>query len=340
METVLAAPDLTLVESRAHTPASAKVVRRAEWIIFVFLLYAPALTFFLPAPEGLRTRLASLNLAVILAYAGVVCLDSAKPRLTLEVIRDWLPLGMILLAYREMGWFALPHQPPFLESRWVVWDRLVLGHGGRAVIESLGPLMPSTLEIAYALVYALPPFALAVLYFYGRRDMADRFHTVVLLSVLLCYAQFPFWPSEPPRVVFAGLDLPSYNTVVRRFNLWMLGNYGIHTSVFPSAHVAAALSTAFGLRLAMPEGKQVYRALFVIASLIAIATVYGRYHYLADASFGAVISCVVIFSCAGVKSQGIHHPPVNSCTWSDDAGSIGRARQKYASGGRRAVSDC
>jgi membrane-associated phospholipid phosphatase len=33
--------------------------------------------------------------------------------------------------------------------------------------------------------------------------------------------------------------------------------------------------------------------LFVIAVLIAIATVYGRYHYLADATCGAVIACTV-----------------------------------------------
>src|SRR6516225_3296810 len=293
METVLAAPGLTLVASRASAPTSVHGVRRAEWIIFAFLLYAPALTFFLVAPEGLRTRLASLNSAVIVIYASLICLDSAKPRLTPEVIRDWLPLGMVLLAYREMGWFALPQESTLLESRWVVWDRLVLGHGGRAIIESLGPVVPSVLEIAYAVVYALPPFALAVLYLYGRRDKADRFLTIVLLSVLLCYAQFPFWPSEPPRVVFAGLDLPSYSTVFRRFNLGMLGNYGIHTSLFPSAHVAGALSTAFGFRLAMAENKRLYRSLFVIAVLIAIATIYGRYHYLADATCGAVIACIV-----------------------------------------------
>jgi hypothetical protein len=33
--------------------------------------------------------------------------------------------------------------------------------------------------------------------------------------------------------------------------------------------------------------------LFVMAVLIAIATVYGRYHYLADATCGAVIACIV-----------------------------------------------
>lgn len=289
------APNLTLVDTHASTPAAAKVVRPPEWIIFAFLLYAPALTFFLPAPDGLRTRLASLNLLAILVYMSVIFLDLAKPRLALTIIRDWLPLGMTLLAYREMGWFALSHKLTSLESRWVVWDRLVLGHGARTFLEYLGPVIPSALEIAYALVYALPPLALGILYLYRRREMADQFLTVVLLSVLLCYAQFPFCPSEPPRVVFAGLDLPSYDTVFRRFNLWMLANYGIHTSVFPSAHVAGALSTAFGLRLAMPAAKRVYRSLFVIAVLIAIATVYGRYHYLADATCGALLACLVPF---------------------------------------------
>jgi membrane-associated phospholipid phosphatase len=293
MQTVLSAPGPMLVGIRTSTPASAKVVRRAEWIVFAFLLYAPALTFFVPTTAGLRVRLAFLNSAVSLIYASLVCLSSTKPRLTLEVIRDWLPLGLALLVYREMGWFALSHREAVLESRWIVWDRLLLGHGGRAIIESLGPVVPSVLEIAYSLVYALPPFALAVLCIYGRRETADRFLTVVLLSVLLCYAQFPFWPSEPPRVVFAGLDLPSYCTVFRRFNLWMLSNYGIHTGVFPSAHVAGALSTAFGFRLVMPKSKRIHRSLLAMAVLIAVATVYGRYHYLADAICGAVIACIV-----------------------------------------------
>ena len=306
-----AAPHLMPAGACASVPASVKGVRPPEWILFGFLLYAPALTFFLPAPDGLRTRLVSLNLVVLLVYAGLIFLDHAKPHLALAVIRDWLPLGMILLAYREMGWFALPHQLHSLEAQWVAWDRLVLGHGGRALVEFLGPLLPSVLEIAYALVYALPPFALGILYLNGRKEAANQFLTVVLLSVLLCYAQFPFWPSEPPRVVFAGLDLPSYDTVFRRFNLWMLGNYGIHTSVFPSAHVAGAFSTAFGLRLAMPESRRIYRSFFVIALLIAVATVYGRYHYLADATCGAVIACLV--------------PLVLRAAWSGDLKAAGQS---------------
>jgi membrane-associated phospholipid phosphatase len=46
--------------------------------------------------------------------------------------------------------------------------------------------------------------------------------------------------------------------------------------IFPSAHVAGAPATAFGMRLALSERKWVYRALFVMTGLIAVATVYGR----------------------------------------------------------------
>jgi len=80
-------------------------------------------------------------------------------------------------------------------------------------------------------------------------------------------------------VIFLGQDLPSYATPFRRFHLWMLGNDGIHTSVFPSTHVAGAFAAAFGAFRTLPERRWVGRSLLVIASLIAIATFYGRYHY-------------------------------------------------------------
>jgi len=197
-----------------------------------------------------------------------------------------------VLAYREMGWFAQPHLDHRLEASWVAWDRVVLRGGAAAVIESIGPVIPSVLEISYALVYALAPFAIAMLYVYGRREKIDQFLFVFAVAVLVCYAQFPFWPSEPPRVVFRGEDLPSYETIFRRCNLWMLGNYGIHTSVFPSGHVAGAFAAAFGAMRVLPERRWVGRFLTVMAALIAIATVYGRYHYLADALAGLLAALI------------------------------------------------
>ena len=233
---------------------------------------------------------------ILAAYALLIYADRLRRSELLSVLRDWFPLLLVLLAYREMGWFALPMREHPLEMRWVEWDRLVLRGGARRAIESLGPIIPGALEIAYSLVYTLGPFAVATLYVYRRRERVDAFLFPFLLGVLLCYAQFPYWPSEPPRTVFAGEDFPSYNTVFRRFNWWMLGGYGIHTSVFPSAHVGGAFSAVFGMWSALPERKWVTRFFLVMAILIATATVYGRYHYLADAVAGfgmAVLSFAI-----------------------------------------------
>ena len=77
--------------------------------------------------------------------------------------------------------------------------------------------------------------------------------------------------------------------MLRQFNHWILGGYGIHTSVFPSAHVSGAFAAAFALKRILGEHPWLYRGVFVYAALVAIATVYGRYHYAVDAIAGVVV---------------------------------------------------
>jgi membrane-associated phospholipid phosphatase len=269
-------------------------VRSSEWILGSFLAYAAVMAAVMPLHRAVRATTITLNLSLLAGYVALITLETIRPRKALDIARDWLPLLLTLLAYREMGWFAQPHVTHTLEARWVVWDHVVLRGGAKAVIEWLGPFIPSILEIAYLLVYALGPFSVAMLYVYGRRERVNQFLFLFLLAVLTCYAQFPFWPSEPPRVVFPADDLPAYATVFRGWNLWLLGKGGIHTSVFPSGHVAAAFSAAAGMCLYLPEHKWVGRFLMVTAILVAVATVYGRYHYLVDAAAGLFMAGLAV----------------------------------------------
>jgi membrane-associated phospholipid phosphatase len=268
-------------------------------VLWAFLVYAAVLAAVLHLPRVALERTIGLNLALLAGYALLVFADSVRPRNYLAMARDWLPLLITLLAFHEMGWFAAPHTTHSLETYWVAWDHVALRGGAKAVIESLGPVLPAILEISYLLVYVLGPFSVAMLYLYGRRNRADQFLFLFVTGVLLCYAQFPFWPSDPPRTLFPTEDLPAYVTVFRRWNMWLLGVGGIHTSVFPSGHVAAAFSAAGGMWLFLPEHKWVGRFLAVLAVLIAIATVYGRYHYLADSLAGLLIAGAVFLIARG-----------------------------------------
>ena len=237
MQNVLVAPRVSFLPQLARARISIGATRWPERVIVGFLIYAAAAAMTLSAAPPVRNLVVLLNLAIILTYWVLIYLDSARPMRVTGVIRDWLPLALILIVYREMGWLALPHHSHALEAHWVIWDRVALRGGAKAAIEAFGPVLPSALEIAYTLVYALAPFSIAVLYLYGRRERVDTFLFIFALAVLLCYAQFPFWPSEPPRVVFFGEDFPAYDTVFRRFNWWMLGNYGIlyHGFAVPQA---------------------------------------------------------------------------------------------------------
>jgi membrane-associated phospholipid phosphatase len=207
--------------------------------------------------------------------------------------RDFLPYPAALLCYREAGWMASVVQPHDLETKWIVWDRLVLDTcHGRAAVESLGAAVPMVLEAAYLSVYVIGPIAIGVLYLFRRREEADRLWLALLLGLMLSYAQFPFWPSEPPRAVFPGMDLPAYEGALRRLNLFLVGSYGIHSSVFPSAHVSGAVAGALMLRRVMRDRRWVGDVFLLVAVLIAVATVYGRYHYVVDAVAGGAIGVV------------------------------------------------
>ena len=270
-------------------------MRRSEWIVAVYFTYTGVLCWFLPVSRSLAALVTILNLTILAGLALLVYADSLRRREFLNIVRDWYPTPLVLMAYREMGWFAQPHRRYTLEQLWVSWDRVLLRDWGlHAALEALGPVLPSVLEIAYALTYTLGPFALAMLYVYRKRRRVDLFLFIYMTGTLLCYAQFPLWPSEPPRTVFPGEDFPSVDTIFRAFNWWMLGGYGIHTSVFPSAHVASAFSAAFGMMRLLPERPWVGRFLLAMAALIATATVYGRYHYAADAVAGFAMSLAAL----------------------------------------------
>jgi membrane-associated phospholipid phosphatase len=280
-------------------------LRRSEWVLAAYFFYAAIVAQVLPVQRNIALLTLGLNASIIASYVLLAHVDSLRRRRFLSIVRDWYPTPLLVMAYREMGWFAPSHHSFALEKTWVVWDKFFLNTlGVKGFIEFLGPVLPSLLEISYILVYAIPYFSLGVLYAYNRQERVDRFLFPFVLAVLSAYALFPYFPSEPPRTVFPGQDFPAWTTVFRRLNWAMLGSYGIHTSVFPSAHCSGAFCAAFAMRLALPEKKWVWRFLSVMAVLIATATVYGRYHYLADAAAGLAIAVLAIGLAGFLENRG------------------------------------
>ena len=263
-------------------PAPEAPIRAHEKLILAYFAYSAAVAAVL-----LDNALPSL--AVTLAAASVVYLLPRVPPL----VRDIAPLALTLLAYRGMDLFkTLPH-PHTLEASWIGHDRALLAWL-RPAIESLGPVGPAYFEFCYLIVYAVSLYSLALLYRNGRRGEAPRLWFAYLAGTLGAYALFPYFPSDPPRVVFPGADNPQITTIFRTLNLAIVGNAGIHSSVFPSAHVSSAFACAWGLRSTLPDKPWIWRIMTIYAASVAVATVYGRYHYAVDALAGFAVSLVAL----------------------------------------------
>lgn len=270
--------------------------RLTEWILCGYFAYTLALALLMELESGVRIQAACASL---LALAVLHYLGRFPVRYVPTPLRNLLPIAGVLLAYKQMGWFARPQESRALEESWVRWDRMLLADWGvGGAIESLGPIVPGCLELLYLLTYVVGPAGLLMLIACRHLDRADRYLAFFVASAVAAYALYPYFPSEPPRTVFPGEMFGPYDTVFRKLNWWILGRGGIHTSVFPSGHVSSACGVGFGLLFALPERKIFGIAMTGLAIGIAVATVYGRYHYAVDALAGLLTSGVASLACA------------------------------------------
>jgi membrane-associated phospholipid phosphatase len=278
-------------------------MRISEWIQVVFALvlavaaWATGLTS-RPLPVRRRWIVTSLAvMAILIVDFGRVCASFLSPG-HLSILRDCLTVVLFLVPYWQTGEFFL--QPNLkMQNRLLAFDRWLLpGIAVKSGTERT--VIGFLLEMAYLFCYPLVPLGLLAMYMTGLREKVDGFWLVVLISTYICYAITPFVPAFPPRSLSgdqADTSAPEKDTNKgRSFNRWILKRGSIHAISFPSAHVASAFAIALVLlRYALPIG-----VLFlVIAFLISLGAVVGRYHYALDVLLGAATALAVFFASYG-----------------------------------------
>jgi membrane-associated phospholipid phosphatase len=298
-------------------------LRIAEKTILAFFAALLIASLTLSLPGATLGVLAVLNVMVGCLIVALSKEDLVGRSRIAPPIRDWLPTLLMLLAYRESGLFIKADPGHRLDHLLIMWDRTMLhSRWVEGALYTCAPWLQHYLEMCYLLCYPLVPLGFAALYITrpsiaARRQpramgavanpqheavhasvMFDKYWTTVLLAALFCYAIYPFFPLTPPRMLFNDVPGPPVPPLLRHMNLWLLDRFSVQACLFPSAHAAAVTATALAVRAYMPR----LGILFCIAALsVAAATVYGRYHYMADAVAGVLVGVV-----AFVVTRRIH----------------------------------
>jgi membrane-associated phospholipid phosphatase len=117
----------------------------------------------------------------------------------------------------------------------------------------------------------------------GRADLADRYWSMLLLSILACYAVLPWVRTRPPWAVQPTEALAGRVVLLRRLNMYFVRTASTRVNTFPSGHTAGAFAVAFAVAPVSPLAGLV---LLVVAASVAAGSVVGDYHYIGDALAG------------------------------------------------------
>jgi membrane-associated phospholipid phosphatase len=227
--------------------------------------------------------------AVLIGLTGIglTAITVAGP----PILRDWLPVPLMALAYWQSGCFFQKPNPRlqslFENSERKILEllRIDLGEWARTWVGGL-------MELAYVFCYPVVPLGLGSLYLSGFGQAADEYWTVVLLSAYPCYVLLPFVQLLPPRLVERTDASRNDGRHLRRFNLWLVRQVTHEANTFPSGHVAASAAIALVLLRFTPAFGIVFA---FIAAGIAAGCIVGRYHYIVDVAAAFILAATIFF---------------------------------------------
>ena len=75
-------------------------MRISEWILAIYFAYVTVLSWILPVQPGVPIRTIIVNGFVLCFYAILL---RFRDTIAVEHLRNWIPLALMLLAYKEMG---------------------------------------------------------------------------------------------------------------------------------------------------------------------------------------------------------------------------------------------
>ncbi len=274
---------------------------------FVIIFFFGILSFMtvLFAPRLSRWwLLVIINLGVV-AYAYLVAYLHCRTRSTLlRWLHDWNAIPLLIYCFKEVYYLIEPiYGGTVFDARLIAIDRWLLGSDPTVWLARFSnPYVTEVLQVAYSFFYIL--FLIIGYEIYRRNDMEQfsRLRFAIAYGLILSYIGYFLLPAIGPRFTLhdyarTGSELPG--VLVTPYLRWFVDS-GDSIPMGASNAAAAALAQ----RDAFPSGHTMMTLvlialgfqwrtrsryfILVVGTLLIVATVYLRYHYVIDVLAGAL----------------------------------------------------
>lgn len=259
-----------------------------EWVTLGYLAWIEAILILFHKNVSQPLRYAVIHLAIglfmmVLVWGAAVSRNSA-----LRFARHWYPLPLYIFFFEELqglvhiifpGWF----------DRWLIqFDfNLTAVHPAVWLAQFANPFLNDAMQFAYMTYFIFLITLPAILYF--EKDFT-AFWTVMTATAIAHYSVYAIailFPIESPYFSLASLHSAPLAGGPFTKTIEFIEYYGrVHGAAFPSAHVAGSMVAILAARRYKPWLYWICLPFFVA---MCVATVYGRYHYVADVIAGLIV---------------------------------------------------
>ena len=236
--------------------------------------------------------------------ASLLILNRANPPAgVLRVIRDWHPLMLFPLLYKEVELLAAVIGDWRLTAAIPAWESaLFAGQPSLYLSERLAFVpLSEYLHFCYLAYAIVIPSVAAYWYVSGRRDAFAELMLMLSAVLLGSYLFFILLPVDSPYYLSQRLGPPLSGHFFFDLAHQMSARGGARGGAFPSAHVSGAVVVTL---VAWRHQRRLACLLLPITAGVIIATVYGRFHYVLDTLAGAALAIAVVVAYRSLSGNG------------------------------------
>lgn len=264
--------------------------------VFAGLLFAVGLARFAALEDpGVLLRMGIV--AVIPAGAAWLRGRNPNPSKNLQVLLDFYIVACVVVIFDGLGPLIRAVHPVDYDSALIAFDRALFGTDPTVALEKIAtPFLSDVLTVFYALYY-FHPIILGTLVLLDDRDRPalerdfPRFAFVIVFVFYVSYACYFLVPAIGPRYTLSHAGPLPRGAISQAIDHTLDVLEKNKRDCFPSGHTMVLVAI---LLEAHRRSKKTFWAFLPFAVGLILATVYCRYHYVADVIAGLALALVTV----------------------------------------------
>lgn len=232
-----------------------------------------------------------LHLAIAGAIAQLAWTAARSQNPALQFARCWYPLPLYIFFFEELQYLVHAIFAGWFDGWLIQFDYRLAGvHPSVWLAQFATPALNDAMQFAYMTYFLYLVILPGILYAQKNREAFGTVMTSTAIAHYSVYVVAILFPIESPYFALASLNPIPLKGGAFTATIELIEHFGrVHGAAFPSAHVAGSM-------VAILAARRYRRWLFWLClpffASMCIATVYGRYHYIADVLAGLAVGTI------------------------------------------------